>query len=598
MRTKNATEIHKKLHFSIGLFIYFLFTLYIWKNFWIHPGSVLQSETGDPALTLWSLAAVSKDLTEFKLPFFSNMLWVPKGVNLLDNTTEPLLGVISFPITLLFGPLWSYLILGTIGTFLNAASGWYLCSRITGVNLASYFGGLIAGFNPFLTGSAMFGQYGILYSSIPMIGISALLNIYFLKKKDLKYFLIFGATIVFEVLVSPEILAIEITGILIVGIFLLLFYPKTFIKEFKATYKNVLISLSGSLIVLLYPLYFILKGPQHLSKPPWGVSQSVFGVNWEQSVILPNSIGHLSGFLYTAGYFGPSPAPAGYMGIPLFVLLILGMLFLCFQRHFRFLIGIIFISVWLTTGSIIYAGSNKTYIFNTPLKYILIWKLLSRLPVISSIIPQRFSIMFWVAAAMLLSTAINIFYIKASAILSKTKLKTNVVFILLYAGLLSVLLPVFKAEELPIVTSKISVPGCFYDFNSAPYNAKTFLVVPFAGVNGSAEAMAWDALAGLPVKLVGGYIFIPDHTGAPLKLSPKTPGALGVLASITDTGVKPNYSLNGMLELKSALNAWNVSYILLEKSKLNFLNYAYFDRLVGRTPKVVSGCWIWNVLRN
>lgn len=586
---------NRKYYICIGVFIYLLFTLYVWKTFWLHPGSNLQSDTGDPALTLWSLSAVSKDLSQFKLPFFSDTLWAPYGVNLLDNTTEPLLGIVSFPITFFLGPLWSYLILGTLGTFLNAIAGWYLCSRIVGVNLASYLGGIIAGFNPFLTGAAIFGQFGILYASVPMTGVAALINIYLLKKRNFKYFIILGLSLAAELFLSPELLAIEVTGITFAALFLFVCYTKTFVKELRLTYKSLLGTFCGLAVIMLYPVYFILKGPEHLSQQPWGPYQSLFGVDWEQSVFLPKSVGDLKGFLFFTGYFGPSPGPPVYLGILMFVVLIASILIILLNSQYRFLIGNFLLSVWLTTGAALSWGVNRPRVVSSPLNKILIWRLLSHLPILPSIIPQRFAIMFWITVSMIITAAIKLCWEKSKQLVTNKHAK--LFFIPAYLCFLVAFIPIIKSEELPIVSTKVTTPGCFYDFKRAPYRGKIILVLPFPGANGSGQAMTWDAIAGLPVKLVGGYIFIPDQTGARLRFSSASHNALGVLASLTDLGVKNNLSSEGIAKLRTAINTWHVSYIVLKNNKFDFLNYIYFNRVTEHLPKEISGCWVWNVLK-
>ena len=53
---------------------------------------------------IWFLAQTPWVLLHGHNPLANDWLNAPVGVNLMDNTTMPLLGIVGFPITVLFGP--------------------------------------------------------------------------------------------------------------------------------------------------------------------------------------------------------------------------------------------------------------------------------------------------------------------------------------------------------------------------------------------------------------------------------------------------------------------------------------------------------------
>src|ERR1035441_8621430 len=65
----------------------------------------LFGETADYVLSAWFIGWVPHAIAHGLNPFFTNSMFVPKGVNLAQNTESPLLGLIGAPLTEAFSPL-------------------------------------------------------------------------------------------------------------------------------------------------------------------------------------------------------------------------------------------------------------------------------------------------------------------------------------------------------------------------------------------------------------------------------------------------------------------------------------------------------------
>jgi len=78
----------------------------LWWHVWsAHPSSSLTCGCGDPAQQVWFTAWPAWAITHLHSVFFSGVVNVPHGANLLSNTSGPLVGVVLAPVTLLFGPV-------------------------------------------------------------------------------------------------------------------------------------------------------------------------------------------------------------------------------------------------------------------------------------------------------------------------------------------------------------------------------------------------------------------------------------------------------------------------------------------------------------
>src|ERR1700728_2780067 len=86
---------------------------------WTHGiAHTIQSSGGnDVPEEIWFLAQTPWLLVRGHNPFVNNWLNAPVGVNLMDNTTMPLLGIVGFPITALFGPIATYNVLIDLAIF-------------------------------------------------------------------------------------------------------------------------------------------------------------------------------------------------------------------------------------------------------------------------------------------------------------------------------------------------------------------------------------------------------------------------------------------------------------------------------------------------
>ena len=65
------------------------------------------SGSAGPGQMVWYLAWIPHAIAHGQNPFSSTSVLVPNGVNVAQNTSVPLLGVLAAPITVLFGPVTS-----------------------------------------------------------------------------------------------------------------------------------------------------------------------------------------------------------------------------------------------------------------------------------------------------------------------------------------------------------------------------------------------------------------------------------------------------------------------------------------------------------
>ena len=88
-------------------------------------------------------------------PFFSNAMFVPTGVNLAQNTASPLLGLITAPFDLAFSPVVSANLLMLLAMPVSATAAFVVLRKWQVWEPAAAIGGLIYGFSPYMVGQSL-----------------------------------------------------------------------------------------------------------------------------------------------------------------------------------------------------------------------------------------------------------------------------------------------------------------------------------------------------------------------------------------------------------------------------------------------------------
>src|SRR5262249_23575119 len=117
-----------------------------------HLGSQIAGVPGDSAQFAWGLTYTPWALLHGHTPLFSDRVIAPGGVNLMWNTTTPLLGLLAAPLSLAFGPVVTYNVVLTAVLVANGLSCYFALHRFvpdrvarTGASLFwSYSGYVVA----------------------------------------------------------------------------------------------------------------------------------------------------------------------------------------------------------------------------------------------------------------------------------------------------------------------------------------------------------------------------------------------------------------------------------------------------------------------
>ena len=147
---------------GVGL-LYLAIAVGFFATIWLTPGGPFSSALGvggDPQLAIWFLRWQGFALTHGHNLLFTTYLDAPQGVNLMWNTTAPLLGVALAPLTLTLGGVFAYNVAETLGLATSAMTAFVMIRRYVRASdaigtIAALVGGALYGFSPYMAAHAL-----------------------------------------------------------------------------------------------------------------------------------------------------------------------------------------------------------------------------------------------------------------------------------------------------------------------------------------------------------------------------------------------------------------------------------------------------------
>jgi hypothetical protein len=261
---------------------YLLLAFWITAHLWRDPTyRVVRYNPGDQTFFQWMLAHGAQVLTHGQSPLFTTSMNYPDGVNLIANTSVLGLSIPLAPVTLLFGPGASYVLLVT-ASFALTAFGWYFVfsRHLVASRLAAALGGGLCGFAPMMVSHASGQPNLVAQFALPFLTLATLK----LAAAPVKAGVALGLLIVYQTLVNEEVLFMTALAL---GLFVLVYALFELARAWRgedrparlaALRHTALRYLTGlglaaliSGVILAYPIYHQFAGPQSYHGLPFPV---------------------------------------------------------------------------------------------------------------------------------------------------------------------------------------------------------------------------------------------------------------------------------------------------------------------------------------
>lgn len=506
----------------------------------------------DYIASVWCLAWLPHALAHGLNPFFSNAIFAPVGVNLAQNTSTPLLGLLTTPLAA-FDPIVRANVLMGLAMPLSATAAFAVLRKWQVWTPAAAIGGLMYGFSPYMVGHAT-AHVNLIFIPLPPLIALTVASIAQRRGSPRRLGIQLGLLVTAQFLISsPEVLTIvAICGVVAI-VWVVLRNPQTA----RVLAQPLAIGAGMAGVLLAYPIWMMVAGPQHFTGEPWMTTNPFH--NDLLSFVAPGPLQRVSlgmrGLGTRLASASQAAAPTevtGYIGIP--ILLLAGILAWRSRRSSRMQLAV----VLLLSAGILSLGPHlevNGHLTQVPLPFLAI----DHLPLLGDILPGRFN--FAVAAFLGTVIAFGLDDIHREHVRSRA--------VIIAAGALVVMvvtqLPkwppqgAYAPHPLPVLPANVRLPEG--DPVAITYPYATYL---------NPDPMLWQAEDGFKFRLLGGYAYHPTSTGAPTAVpTPMTPSGLqAFLASHEGAGgYSPPLSLGPKLVAitRTTLSRYDVRLVIVER---------------------------------
>lgn len=279
----------------------------------------------DAVQTAWFLAWTPYAILHSHNIFSSNWINYPSGVNLAQNTSMPLLGILTAPLTLAVSPVASENLLRWLAFPASAFAMHAVLCRWVRYVPAAFVGGLLYGFSPYMVGQASV-HLDLSFVPLPPLILYALYEIVIRQERSaLRWGLLLGVLATAQFYISAEILATTLLTSAIACVLVVLLRPRAVPGHLAHGIAGMAV---GAVVLgcsVAYPLYLMTQGPLHYTGPSMGLNE-VYNADL-LSPILPTSAQLVAPQRLVSigstlvGGLANVDENGSYLGIPLLVIL-------------------------------------------------------------------------------------------------------------------------------------------------------------------------------------------------------------------------------------------------------------------------------------
>jgi hypothetical protein len=469
----------------------------------------------DAAQETWFLAWPAYALRHGANPLFTSLLDYPHGVNLADNTSMPLLGIVAAPITWLAGPVAAFNAMLRLAFLASATSMFFVVRHLVRWWPAAFVAGLLYAFSPYMIGEAQ-GHLFLTFAPLPPLILLCLWEMCRREEGSVTGLSIaLGLLSAAQLLVSIEVLVITAVAGGLVMLGAAATHPSAARRRLRRVGIGLGLATACLLPVAAYPAWFFFEGARHIVGPPHSVASISLYKGDLLSTIVPtrNELLGPRHLIDIGSAFADRDTPENgvYLGLPLIAALVA--LAVRYRREalVATAAGLCVAGFILSLGSPLLVDGHDT---DVPLPF---W-LLSHLPVLKATVAIRFSLIEQLGASVLLGAGLSCLrnerWWPAHRRLAAGGTALAVVLLLL---------PLWP--RWPYHSSPTPLPAYFASPAAAAIpTSSVVLTYPF-NVDPVDDAMVWQASAGMRFAIFGGQASVPGPAGTAASILPDAPVA-------------------------------------------------------------------------
>lgn len=350
-------------------------------------GSTLIAQNSiDPSIYTWFYAWWPHAVGDGLNPFVTEAIFAPDGYNLTWVTSVPGPSLLMSPVTAALGPVVTYNVLALVAPALAAWTAFLLCRHLTGALAPSLLAGYVFGFSPYMLGMLQGSPHLYFVALVPLFVLLVLRRLEG-SIGERAFFVAMTAGVAAQFLTSHDVLAtMTVFGALALAAGFALFPQR------RAILLRTAAVLAGAYLaaaVLVSPFVFHMLFREHTTPE----QNTPFFANDLLSWVLPDS-SLLVATSHEPGGTNPYFGGLAYFGIPL--LLLVG-LYAWQNRHTA--TGRL-LALCFAAPAVAGLGQRLT-VAGDITRIGLPWAALDHLPGLKLLVPQRFPLYAFLAAAVM-----------------------------------------------------------------------------------------------------------------------------------------------------------------------------------------------------
>ncbi len=459
---------------------------------------------GDSILAMWFLAWVPHALAHGLNPLFSNAIFVPTGVNLAQNTEAPLLGLLTAPFALFLGPVARANLLMVLAMPASATAAFFVLRKWRVWGPAAALGGLIYGFSPYAVGQGL-GHLVLIFLPFPPLIAMTVVSIVQQQGSPRRLGIQLGLLVSAQFLCEMEVMT---TVAILTAWALICFvvrYPKRAASIARSSLKSFGIAFALAAVLLAYPIWMLLAGPQHYN----GTAQSVVNPYYNDilSFIAPGPLQRSSLGLRSIGVVVSNPSElGGFIGLPLLIVAAVLVWRSRKSPRMQLTVATLLGAAILSLGPHLAVAGHLTRI---PMPFIVF----SHLPLLDNILPVRMSMEVDACIGVVIAFGLDDLRRAPARAHHRDESFGRARIAVVLTAVTLVVLVISQLPLWPYASEPVrSLPAAIS--SAIPSGDPIAVTYPYA-LPVSTQPMLWQAQDGFSFRLLGGYSEHPDPDGAP-----------------------------------------------------------------------------------
>jgi hypothetical protein len=518
--------------------------------------------------------------------FTSNWIDVGSGVNLIRNTSMPLLGLLMAPLTLTRGPVASFTFLLWLGIVASGTACFLVLRKVVSSNSAAFVGGLLYAFSSYMAGQGL-GHLNLVFVPIPPVLLYVLYELLVRQQHRARRWGIgLGLLAAAQFFISAEVLIDTIVIGVIAGLLLVATHPSQVVARSRHALGALAWAVLAALPFVAYPLDVYFRGPQRFVGSAWR------GATYPMD-LLSSFVPTMNQRVTTTGLasFGDRLQPnltenGGYLGITLALLLIF--LAVRYRKSIAMRAAVVMLVVaWLLSlGPHLHVDGHQTAV---PLPF----DLFVHLPVLDSILAGRFTLFVDLFAGLVIALGVDALHKD----LARQRRFSPIGAVAVTGVLLAVaLLPLIPRWPYPHVPVQSTTPTFFESSEVDVIPAgSAVLTFPYP-VYPENQAMLWQAVSSMRFRILGGYALVPGDDNLASDSPVVLPGSVASTLIADYQGTPVVGPAATPQELRGLVRSDKISSIVLGPGGVDpAAAIALFTRTYG-APKHVGGVLLWTHL--